>query len=202
MSPVAGFLTNRGDARLLCGTGLALFAVSMFLMSRIDTSATQANLLAPQILRGMGMGLSMIPFTVTARAYIPKQKTGQATGLYNLCRSVGGSLGIAWLLNVFEGYRALHMNNLVGYVDPVSQIPASQVQGIAMGLVSRGLAMAQTQQMALLSTYGRVVKAAAELAFRDMFLTLVALYLLTLPLLFLVKRVQMSGPSQTPAGGR
>jgi MFS transporter, DHA2 family, multidrug resistance protein len=200
-SPICGQLSNKGDPRLLSGFGMLMFALAMFMMSRLNGNADQASLLWPQIIRGVGMGFVMIPFTVAAMARIPRERMGQATGLFNLCRSIGGSMGIAWLSNIFTKYRAVHLTNLVGYVDPTSPIVKGQLQGVSAGLLARGLDMTQATGVSLLSLYGRVARSATELAFRDMFLTLVLLFLSSLPFLALVQRVRSNGTAgRKPAG--
>jgi DHA2 family multidrug resistance protein len=172
-----------------------VFAASMYQMSLLDSRAGAADLLLPQILRGVGMGFCFVPLSVAAMARISRDRMGQATGLFTLTRQVGGSLGVAWLASLLGKFRATHQANLVGYVTPFSDTVRSTMGAAAAGLAARGVTT-DPQALAGAMIYGRVAKAAAELAFRDMFLTIVALFVLSTPLLLMLKK---RDPTTAPA---
>jgi DHA2 family multidrug resistance protein len=191
--PICGRLADRFDARILSGSGLVVFALSMYLMSRLDSRAGAADLLVPQILRGIGMGFCFVPLSVAAMARITPAQMGQATGLFNLTRQVGGSLGVAWLASLLGSYRAAHQAHLVGYVTPYSDAVRSTVSAATSAATGTGL---DPQTVGGMVLYTRVMKASAELAFRDMFLTIVILFLASVPLLaFLRRRTPSAGPA-------
>ncbi|MCA9494987.1 MAG: DHA2 family efflux MFS transporter permease subunit [Myxococcales bacterium] len=197
--PICGRLSDRSDPRLLSGFGLIVFAASMVMMSRLDSRAGQADLLIPQILRGIGMGFCFVPLSVAAMARIPRERMGQATGLFNLTRQVGGSLGVAWLASLVGRFREGHQANLVGYVTPYSDNVRETMHTVASALMARGVAV-DPNGLAGYVLYGRVMKASAELAFRDMFLVIVALFVASLPLLlFLQRREPGTGPAPAVA---
>jgi DHA2 family multidrug resistance protein len=185
--PICGRLTDRTDARVLSGFGLAVFAVSMYLMSRLDARASEHDLLIPQILRGVGMGFCFVPLSVAAMAKIPRERMGQATGLFTLTRQIGGSLGVAWLASLLDSYRQEHLAYLVGNVTPYSANVQQTIAATAAGIAARGIP-GDANALAVRMLYGRVAKAAAELAFRDLFLTVVALFVVSLPLLLLMRK--------------
>ncbi|MEZ4241460.1 MAG: DHA2 family efflux MFS transporter permease subunit [Myxococcota bacterium] len=191
--PICGRLSDRSDPRILSGFGLVVFAASMYMMSRLDGRAGAGDLLLPQILRGIGMGFCFVPMSVAAMARIPPAQMGQATGLFNLTRQVGGSLGIAWLASLLGSYRAEHQAHLVGFVTPYSEVVREQMATASSALAARGL----PPGLGLATLYGRVMRASAELAFRDMFLVIVALFLASLPLLVFLRP---GAPGKRPAG--
>lgn len=197
--PICGRLSDRYDPRVLSGFGLAVFALSMWMMSRLDGRAGASDLLLPQVLRGVGMGFCFVPLSVAALAQIPKERMGQATGLFTLTRSIGGSLGVAWLASLLSSYRSGHMAHLVGNVTPYSDVARGQLGMLTAGLAARG--MPASSGLGLQMLYGRVARASAELAFRDMFVTIVALFLASLPLLMLVRRriAKPAEPGAAPA---
>lgn len=193
--PIAGRLSDRVDARFLSGFGLVVFAGSMLLMSRLDARAGEADLLLPQVLRGVGMAFCFVPLNVAAMAKVSRERIGQATGLYNLTRQLGGSLGIAWLASLVGRYRVQHTADLVANVTPWTEAARVQLQGMTAAAMGLGFPAGEASSVAMRMVYGRVMKAAAELAFRDMFLTIVALFVGSLPLLLLLERRK---PSDRP----
>ena len=50
---------------------------------------------APLLLRGVGLGLIFVPLTNASMAEIKLEELAQGTGMFNLTRQLGGSLGIA-----------------------------------------------------------------------------------------------------------
>lgn len=196
--PICGKLSNRGDPRLLSGFGLIVFATSMFLMSRLDSRAGAWDLLLPQILRGVGMAFCFVPLSVNAMASIPKELMGQATGLFSLTRSLGGSLGIAWLAALLNSDRAAHQVALTANLDAYSAMPRATLGAAKAAMMARGYTADVAGAFANRMLYGRVMKAATELAFRDMFFTIVVLFIASLPLLLLLRR---RAPEPSPAGG-
>jgi DHA2 family multidrug resistance protein len=181
--PICGRLSDRSDPRILSGFGIVVFAASMWMMSRLDSRSGAADLLIPQILRGIGMGFCFVPLSVAALARIPQAQMGQATGLFTLTRQVGGSLGVAWLASLLGSYRAGHYAHLVGNITeytPQVRAALTSPYGIAM-------------------LNGRVMRASVELAFRDMFVVVVELFFASLPLLFLLRRRE-AGAAAPPPG--
>lgn len=196
--PICGKLSDKADVRLLSGFGLVVFAASMWMMSHLDARAGTADLLIPQILRGIGMGFCFVPLSVVAMARIPREQMGQATGLFNLTRQIGGSLGVTWLASLLDSYRAGYQSHLVGWVNPYSDIVRSEVASTGAALAARGIA-GDANGLAVMTMYGRVMRASAELAFRDMFLTIVVLFMASLPLLLLLRKGEKTGPVEMHA---
>ena len=82
-------------------------------------------------------------------------------------------------------------------VDSLSALPRMNIQAVVSGMLARGYTMDVATSMGWRSLFGRVMKASAELAFRDMFVTIVVLFIASLPLLFLLQRrdAGAGGPS-------
>ena len=49
----------------------------------------------PNVLSGVGMGFIFVPLTTTSMGGLPNEQMGNAAGLFNLMRNIGGSIGIA-----------------------------------------------------------------------------------------------------------
>jgi hypothetical protein len=84
------------------GFGLATLSVSMFLFSRIDTDTTYSGLLFPFILMGLGIALVMSPMSTAAMNAVSVQKAGVASGVLQMSRMVGGTVGVAATGAIFQ----------------------------------------------------------------------------------------------------
>ena len=95
VAPIAGRLSDRIGAKPLVTLGLVLMTTSMYLNSHISLQTSRETLYGWLVLRGIGMGLMFSPMTSLALGLVPRLKAGQASGLLNVIRQVGGSFGIA-----------------------------------------------------------------------------------------------------------
>jgi EmrB/QacA subfamily drug resistance transporter len=97
-SMLASRLVARFGARPLLVTGLVLLTVGMALFTRLSAHGTYlGDMLAPSLLTAIGMGLAIVPATISAVAGVAPTEAGLASGLVNTSRLVGGALGLAIL---------------------------------------------------------------------------------------------------------
>ncbi len=95
VAPVAGRLSDRFGSRWLMSTGMLLLGVQLLILSQLGPDATFWNLLAPFLIGGFGMALSMTPTAAAAIRAVPVEKSGVGSAVLNAMRQVGGSVGIA-----------------------------------------------------------------------------------------------------------
>jgi EmrB/QacA subfamily drug resistance transporter len=97
-SPVASRLVGRLGPGPVLTLGMSLIGVGMLLFSLMPADGTYvANVLAPSIVTAVGIGFSFVPVTIAAVAGGTREEAGLASGLVNMSRQVGGSLGLAVL---------------------------------------------------------------------------------------------------------
>ena len=82
--------------------GLAVLAVSMFMFAGIDTEHDLQRLLIPFILMGIGIALVMSPMSTAAMNAVSVQKSGVASGVLQMSRMVGASVGVAATGAIFQ----------------------------------------------------------------------------------------------------
>jgi DHA2 family multidrug resistance protein len=178
---------NRLDARYTIVVGSSLFMVSMWQLSRITLDSGTGDLFWPLVLRGVGLGLIFVPLTNASMADLKVQQIAQGTGLFNLTRQLGGSLGIALmatLLSRFTATRHAVLTEHVGAFDAASQ---SRLDMIARGLMSHGMNPIVAKQQALAILDRQISAQASVLAFSKIYLLNGIILLAALPLLLLWK---------------
>jgi len=88
----------RTGPRPLIPVGMALTAVGMVLLTRIEVgSAYAADVLPSLILIGLGFGMTIAPAFASATLGVPRQDSGVASAMVNTSQQVGGSIGTALL---------------------------------------------------------------------------------------------------------
>jgi len=101
-APVAGRLSARLPIRLLLGGGLALVALSLWLMSGISIHSSWTTLLPGFLVGGIGIGLVNAPLASTAVSTVRQERAGMASGINNTFRQLGIATGIAALGAIFQ----------------------------------------------------------------------------------------------------
>jgi EmrB/QacA subfamily drug resistance transporter len=89
-----------GPRLLLLAGGLITAAALAWLTALPTHSAYPAHILGPALLAGIGMGLMLLPTTLSGTNGVPAKDAGAAAGLLNSARQVGGALGLAVLVNI------------------------------------------------------------------------------------------------------
>jgi DHA2 family multidrug resistance protein len=116
--PIIGVLTAKMDNRYLVAAGFALFGWCAWWVSDITLEVSQWSLLWPIILSGTAMGLIFVPLSTTSVATLRNEQIGNASGLYNLFRNIGGSIGISLVDTLLSRRQQVHRNELSRYLSP------------------------------------------------------------------------------------
>jgi DHA2 family multidrug resistance protein len=111
MAPIAGFLSDRVDARIPAAVGIVLLGISMYLNYFLSLFSMHSQIMLPLYLRGFAMGMMWTPLSVLALTNVPRHKMAQASGLFNVIRQVGGSFGIALFASLLTQRVVLHGAN-------------------------------------------------------------------------------------------
>jgi EmrB/QacA subfamily drug resistance transporter len=102
VAPVSGRLADRLGPGTPMSVGLAILAVSMFLFAGIDAGTTYGGLIVPFFLMGLGIALVMSPMSTAAMNAVSVQKSGVASGILQMSRMIGASVGIAATGAIFQ----------------------------------------------------------------------------------------------------
>ena len=168
--------------------GVLVCAFSSWKMSQFSLGSDFNALVWPRIYLGLGMGLTFIPLTTLTLSSIPKQQMGNATGIYNLLRNLGGSIGVAFATTMFARRAQVHQSRLVEHLTPFDSSFMEAVEKGKALLHMRGIPEASSEKAILGKIYSEVVRQATMIGFNDTFFILSIMMLCILPLLFLLRR--------------
>ncbi len=185
---IGGRLVDRLDPRWLVSTGTAIIAYSLYLMGTLSLGADFWAVLWPRFVQGFGMGLVFVPLTTMSLTAVSAAELPTASGLFNVVRNVGGSVGIAVTTTWLARQTQVHMKTLMGHVTPWSAATAERL-GRLQDIYLAGGADAETaQRQALRHLYDEVQRQASMNAFADDFLFLAAVFTLMVPLVWVMRR--------------
>jgi len=188
------------DLRLFVVIGASIFGYSMWRHSMFTTESGWDDFLGPVILRGVGLGMVFIPLNNLALGNLAPQELGGGSGLYNLTRQLGGSVGIASSATLFQQFQQANRAELLLHVNQFSVAAMARLAKLKAFVISHGTPEALAQAKALRLLDGMVMKQATMMAFDRLFLFFGVALLSALPLLLLMKRGQFSRPDAEAAG--
>lgn len=172
-APLVGRLMQKVDMRILIAAGLLMFTAGTWQMTWITREFDFFELLWPQILRGVGIMLAMVPINNIALGTLPADRVKNASGLFNLTRNLGGALGLA-LLNTALDYRTdFHISRLH---DKVTWGNAKAVETLDM-LTQKFQGLGNAPLMAMKQLSQIVHRQAVVMSIGDAFYLLTLFYL-------------------------
>jgi MFS transporter, DHA2 family, multidrug resistance protein len=190
---VVGRNAMRLDARYTVIAGALLFFWSMLKMSHLTSASGQQDLFWPLILRGVGLGLIFVPLTNATMADLKVKDLAQGTGMFNLMRQLGGSLGIAVMATLLARFMASEKAVLTEHVGANDPETLSRLSLLTRGLISRGMNPLVAQQQALAILDKQVTVQSSMLAFSRIYLYSGLVLIFGLPLLLLFRTGRARG---------
>ena len=194
MMPIIGRLGPKVDGRILLAIGVSIVTFSQVVASELTARSGFWDAVAPNWLRSLGLGFVFIPVSMLALSDISSEQRGNATGLFNLTRELGGSFGTALMgMLVSDGIK-IHGSYLAEAVNPYNPLVQEQLRQLA------GSVGAQTYQSQLVGESllaARVQTQAMVLSFESGFRWVALAMSLGLVLVVLLKRPQ---PGAVAAG--
>jgi len=186
--PFVGLLVGKVDARKLLAAGLMITAAAMFEVSFFSLDVGFWDFALPLVLQGAGLGLIFVPLTTVSNDAIPRERMGNATSIFNLMRNIGASVGISSVATLQFRHMQTHINILGQHVNEASLRTQQTLGGLRQTFVAKGVDAVTADHRAHAALWGMVQQQASMLAYNDVFRFLGWMFLVMLPLLFLMEK--------------
>jgi EmrB/QacA subfamily drug resistance transporter len=95
VAPIAGWLSDRIDARVLSSIGMMVRTAGLLLLALYNEALSRNFIIIPLLILGLGNGLFSSPNVNSILNSVPKEKYGLASGIISTIRTMGQSIGIA-----------------------------------------------------------------------------------------------------------
>ena len=182
---IVGRLIGKVDTRWLLLIGLGLTAWAMYEMTGWTPDVSQWTIVSVGFVQGAGLGFLFVPLTTIAFATLPAHLRGEGTGLYNLSRNIGSSVGISVVSALITENTQINHASIASHVTPFNHAFNSPA---AMHSVDPMTAAGQA------ALDGIVTMQATIIAYMDDFKLLMLMSILSMPLLLLLRK-----PAAPPA---
>jgi DHA2 family multidrug resistance protein len=193
---LVGRLVALVDGRWLLALGFTLLGLSTWQLGRLNLVIAPSNVIWPNIINGFGMAFIFVPMTTLAMGTLKNEQMGNATGIYNLTRNLGGSIGIAMVTTLLARGSQTHQAALASHLSATDPLFVQQHSQIASALTP-AVGHAAAPQLANGVLYGSLLQQSALGAYIDNFRLLAIMCFCCLPFLFLFKKISAKKP---PAG--
>ena len=195
MMPIVGFLLGRKvDARYIIPFGLLCLAGAAYWQAHLNLYTSAHMFILPRCIQMAGVGMLFVPLNNAAYLYLARNQVNNATGLFNMLRNEGGSLGIAIVAVVSDRRTQFHQSRLAEHVTPLNPALDRWTDYFAQTRMVRGgvtRVVAEQQGMGMVSQMVR--EQARVMAYLDAFWIFAIMALAALPLVLLMKRSVAQG---------
>ena len=186
---LVGRLVGRVRNRILITIGFVLLAASSFWLGQINLEISLWKVILPSVLNGIAISFIFTPLTTAAVSHLRQNQLGNATGIYNLMRNLGGSFGIAMVSTLIVRRAQVHQALMVSHLTPYDPAYTEQLAAATHALTPQsGSFLAQAQAQGLL--YGVLLNQSSLWAFVENFRLFGLFCLLCLPLVLLFKKAR------------
>jgi DHA2 family multidrug resistance protein len=119
---IVGRLVGRVDTRLLLVIGLGLVAGSFYDLTGWTPDVSQMRIMANGMVQGAGLGFLFVPLTTVSLATLPPEQRTEGTGLFNLSRNIGSSVGISVVTSLLTQSTQANHADIAQHVTAVNRV--------------------------------------------------------------------------------
>jgi DHA2 family multidrug resistance protein len=193
LMPLVGFLVAKVDARILVAYGFFSCSVALFTMLNLNLDVSYGYVAWLRVFQASGLAFLFVPISTISFAGVPPGKNNDVSGLTNLARNIGGSVGTAFLVTVLARRAQYHQQRLGDHLAPSSipmQNEAAQMAGYLHDKGGMAYNLLQGRGMAQGVVMRQLVLHSTMLAYLDVVKSFAIAMALMVPVVFLMTKVK------------
>ncbi|MCP4180915.1 MAG: DHA2 family efflux MFS transporter permease subunit [bacterium] len=179
--PIAGVLSSKFNQKWLIIIGWSFAIISLYQMTCFNLNITFLDAAWVRSIMGLGTSLIFVPVNSIAFTFIPHEKIEYGTGMINLARNIGGSVGISVINTILARSEQVHQNILVKHISSLNPAFNRTINSMQENL---GLTLQQSYHV----VYSMLQKQSAMLSYINCFHTLMLILIFTIPMFFFLKK--------------
>ncbi|HEY3973224.1 MAG TPA: DHA2 family efflux MFS transporter permease subunit [Candidatus Sulfotelmatobacter sp.] len=191
--PLVGFLLSRYSPRWLLLFGLVMLSFSLFHMTGFDLDIDFKTVAMARVIQAAGMAFLFVPINTAAYAFLPRDKNNAASGLMNLARNIGGSVGISIVTTMLDRRSQAHLTYLSSHLSSSNAQLRARLNALGIMLQSRGGGPPGSSSVPYAIIQNAVARQASMLSYLDCFMFLAVAIAAMIPMVFLMKKSRPGG---------
>ena len=188
---VVGRIIGMIDTRVLAAVGFGVLGYGTLLFGQLNLEMAPRNIIWPNVISGLSMAFIFVPLTTLTMGTLRNEQMGNATGIFNLMRNLGGGVGIALTTTLLARTGQTQQAMMVAHLTPYDPAYNQRVQTLSQFFQGQGIPAPAVHANAVI--YGQLVRQAQLWAYINNFRLLAGLCFLCIPILFLFRRAQARG---------
>ncbi len=187
--PLVGYMVSKLDTRVMVSSGFLIFGICSLVWSNLTLQISPWSLLWPVIISGFSLGLVFVPLSTTTLGALKPEAVGNGSGLYNLLRNIGGSVGISIVETVLARHEQVHRTDLSRDLGPT--LPSLQNSLTNYAHIFQGASGKVAAQQQALAQVGQELTRQARLwSYVDDLRYMALACFACVPVVWLLKRVK------------
>jgi DHA2 family multidrug resistance protein len=173
--------------------GMTVLSLSLFHMTTFDLNVDFHTVMMARVYQAAGLAFLFVPINTAAYAFLPRDKNNAASGLMNLARNVGGSVGISFVTTLLARRAQFHQVRLVENLSAANPQFQSTLRGMTGTFSGGGAGPGTAQQHAYAMIQSNVLRQSTMLAYVDIFWLLGVVIFCLIPCVFLIRKPKQGG---------
>jgi DHA2 family multidrug resistance protein len=191
MMPIVGFLVSRVDPRWMIVYGFSISGMALFTMLDLNTGVSYQHVALLRVFQAAGLAFLFIPINTLSYTGVPGNKNNDVSGLTNLARNIGGSMGTAFVVTILARRQQFHQERLGTSVGLSSINFQNRIDSLGHYLMQHGgkvSSLAQGKALAQGNLYQQLLQQSTMLAYLDVIKMLAVAMVVAIPLVFLMQK--------------
>jgi len=193
LMPLVGFLVGKVDARWMVAYGFLSSSMAMFIMLNLNLNVSYGYIVWLRVFQASGLAFLFVPISTISFAGMPQNKSNDISGLTNLARNIGGSVGTAFLVTALARRAQFHQTRLADHLAASTATMQNQATTLGHYLHDKGglaYSLAQGRGMAQGSLMRQLIIQATMLSYLDVIKCFAIAMLAMVPTVFLMTKVK------------
>lgn len=187
MMPISGKLLDKVGIRPLVVPGLIVLAIANFELSKINMNTSVNTIKFILTVRGLALGISMMPLTTAGMNSIPKHLISQASAIQSMTRQIASAICVAMISMIFQKQINLNYYRLSEQINYFNQ-PSMDFFNVIQGyFIQNGLLKSEAQGSALTVIRGLVQNQAYVIAIDNTLIIVTIATIVTILLSLMIK---------------
>jgi len=188
MMPIVGQLVSRVDPRYLVFIGFTVTSAALYHMTVLNLDIDFRTAAMMRVFQTMGLAFIFIPINTLSYVGMPPNKSNQVSGITNLSRNLGGSIGISMLSTFLLRLAQRHQVYLSAHTGVGDLAFQQRIAGLTEMFTRQGIPPDQAQMRAYSMVSRIIAGQASTLAYIDIISTGAVAVMLLAPLAFIMRK--------------
>lgn len=187
---ITGILSGKVDDRIFIILGLVALGVSSIMFGFLNLNISIINIIIPNLICGLAMGLSMVALTTVSINTLENSQMTNAAGIQSLLKETGGAIGTSIVGTLLSRFSQIHQFNMVGNLHILNPVFAQKMSAYTAAF-AQNMHITEAQLKANFLMYSQLLQQSTLWSYMDAFRLFGLVALLIIPIVFLIKKPEI-----------